>query len=107
MQDTQLRELLLSTEVVTVDRRDGSVRLSGNRYWSEAIAPYAGQKLMLRFDPEQLHQAVQAYTLANVYIGQAECIAAVGFADTGAAREHARAKKQYRTVTGKAPEDES
>lgn len=97
----QLRELLLSTDVVTGDRRDGSVRLSGNRYWSEAIAPYAGQKLMLRFDPEQLHQAVQAYTLANVYIGQAECIAAVGFADTGAAREHARAKKQYRTATRK------
>ncbi|MGH8346885.1 MAG: transposase domain-containing protein [Pseudomonas sp.] len=94
----QLRELLLSTDVVTGDRRDGSVRLSGNRYWSEAIAAYAGQKLMLRFDPEQLHQAVQAYTLANVYIGQAECIAAVGFADTGAAREHARAKKQYRTA---------
>ncbi|HGM4745058.1 transposase domain-containing protein [Stenotrophomonas maltophilia] len=97
----QLRELLLSTDVVIGDRRDGSVRLSGNRYWSEAIAPYAGQKLMLRFDPEQLHQAVQAYTLANVYIGQAECIAAVGFADTGAAREHARAKKNYRTATRK------
>lgn len=97
----QLREMLLSTDVVTCDRRDSSVRLSGNRYWSDAIAPFAGQKVMLRFDPEHLHQAVHAYTLANVYIGQLDCIAAVGFADTGAAREHARAKKQYRQAARK------
>ncbi|MBB5881190.1 transposase InsO family protein [Xanthomonas arboricola] len=95
----QLRQMLLATDVVTSDNRDGSVRLSGNRYWSEAIAPYAGQKLMLRFDPEQLHAEVQVYTLANVYLGEAECIAAVGFADTAAAREHARAKKQFRRAT--------
>ncbi|WP_337999785.1 transposase domain-containing protein [Xanthomonas cucurbitae] len=95
----QLRQMLLATDVVTSDSRDGSVRLSGNRYWSEAIAPYAGQKLMLRFDPEQLHTEVQVYTLANVYLGEAECIAAVGFADTAAAREHARAKKQFRRAT--------
>lgn len=54
---------------------------------------------MLRFDPEHLHTEVQVYTLANVYLGEAECIAAVGFADTGAAREHARAKKQFRRAT--------
>lgn len=92
----QLRQLLLTTDVVTSDQRDGSVRLAGNRYWSEAIASHAGSKLILRFDPEQLHTCVQVYTLANVYVGEADCIAAVGFADTMAAREHARAKKQYR-----------
>jgi putative transposase len=91
----QLRQLLLATEVVISDRRTGSVHLSGNRYWSEAIAAHAGQKLMLRFDPDCLHSVVQVYTLANVYIGAADCIAAVGFADTRAAGEHARAKKQY------------
>lgn len=95
----QLRQMLLATDVVTSDSRDGSVRLSGNRYWSEAIAPHAGQKLMLRFDPEQLHTVVQVYTLANVYLGEADCIAAVGFADTAAAREHSRAKKQFRRAT--------
>ena len=92
----QLRQLLLAAEVVTADQRDGSVRLSGNRYWVEALGAHAGHKVTLRFDPDALHTHVHAYTLANVYIGQAECIAAVGFADTSAAREHARAKKQYR-----------
>lgn len=95
----QLRQMLLATEVVTAHSYSGSVSLAGNRYWSEALAPHAGTKLMLRFDPEQLHAAVEAYTLANVYIGRAECIAAVGFADTEAAREYKRARRQHRRAT--------
>jgi len=91
----QLRQLLLTAEVVQADTESASVRLSGNRYWHEALSPHAGRKLLIRFDPEQLHQAVQIYTLDNVFICAADCIAAVGFADTNAAREHARARKQY------------
>jgi putative transposase len=97
--DEQLRQLLLAAEVVTADRHDGSVRLSGNRYWSEALSEHAGRKVLLRFDPDALHTEVQVYTMANVYIGRAECIAAVGFADTQAAREHTRARRQYIRAT--------
>lgn len=91
----QLREMLLAADTVTANQYDGSVRLAGNRYWTEALSAYAGKKLMLRFDPEALHESVQVYTLADVFIGQADCIAAVGFHDTQAAREHSRARKQY------------
>lgn len=94
--DEQLRQMLLAAEVVTADARDGSVKLSGNRYWCEALARHCGQKLLLRFDPDALHAAVQVYTLANAYLGSADCIAAVGFADTQAAKEHSRARKQHR-----------
>ena len=97
--DAQLREMLMAAEVVTASAQDGSVRLSGNRYWSEALGAYAGQKVMLRFDPDALHTSVQVYSLANVYLGEAACIAAVGFADTQAAREFARAKRQYRNAS--------
>ncbi len=97
--DEQLRQLLLAAEVVSADRHDGSVRLSGNRYWSEALSEHAGRKVLLRFDPDALHSEVQVYTMANVYIGRAECIAAVGFADTQAAREHTRARRQYIRAT--------
>jgi putative transposase len=97
--DEQLRQLLMTAEVVTADRHDGSVRLSGNRYWCEALSEHAGRKVLVRFDPDALHAEVQVYTLANVYIGQADCIAAVGFADTSAAREHTRARRQYIRAT--------
>lgn len=97
--EEQLRQLMLAAEVVSTDSRDGSVKLSGNRYWSEALSEHAGRKVLLRFDPDALHTEVQVYTLANVYIGCAECIAAVGYADTQAAREHTRARRQYIRAT--------
>lgn len=94
--EEQLRQMLLAAEVVHANSQDGSVRLGGNRYWCEALAGHAGQRLTLRFDPDNLHTSVVAYTMAGVFVGEADCIAAVGFADTQAAKEHSRARKQYR-----------
>ncbi|MDP1696469.1 MAG: transposase domain-containing protein [Xanthomonadaceae bacterium] len=92
----QLRSMLLAADVSMSSRTDGSVRLGGNRYWCEALAPLAGQRLMVRFDPDNLHGSVAVYTMAGVYVADAECVAAVGFADTSAATEHARGKGQWR-----------
>lgn len=97
--DEQLRQMLLTAETVMANRLDGSVHLSGNRYWCEALSEHAGRKVLIRFDPDALHSEVQVYSLANVYIGRADCIAAVGFADTGAAREHTRARRQFIRAT--------
>lgn len=91
----QLRQLLLTAETVTANRQDGSVRLADNRYWHEALCAHAGRKLLLRFDPANLHQSIHAYTLDNTYICAADCIGPTGFSDTDAAREHLRGKKQY------------
>lgn len=95
----QLRQMLLSTEVVTASAQDGSVRLAGNRYWSEALTQHAGGKVQLRFDPDHLHQAVSVYSLAGVFVGEADCIAAVGFDDVQSAKDHARAKKSFLRAT--------
>lgn len=92
----QLRTLLLAAESVTANRTDGSVHLLGNRYWTEALASYGGQRLVVRFDPDALHTPVSIYTLAGDFIADAECVMAVGFADTQAATQHARAKKAHR-----------
>lgn len=92
----QLRMLLLAAEAVTASAQDGSVRVAGNRYWTEALSSHAGRKVVLRFDPMSLHTGVHVYALDGAYIGYADCIASVGFADTNAAREHAQAKKHYR-----------
>lgn len=92
----QLREFLLAAEHVMASPRDGSVRLAGNRYWCEALAQHNGQKLLIRFDPDALHDGVAVYRANGAFIGTADCLAAVGFADTQAAREHAKAKKHFR-----------
>lgn len=92
----QLRLMLLAAEAVPANAVDGSVHVAGNRYWCESLSRHAGRKVVLRFDPMALHTGVHCYALDNTYIGYAECIASVGFADTNAAREHSRATKLYR-----------
>jgi putative transposase len=94
--DEQLRLLLLAAEAVTASPIDGSVKLAGNRYWTEALSEHAGRKVVLRIDPWHLQGVAHVYALDGTYIAAAECTAAVGFADVNAAREHARGKKQYK-----------
>ncbi|MDF1566230.1 MAG: transposase domain-containing protein [Deltaproteobacteria bacterium] len=92
----QRRLWLLAAEAVRASTVDGSLRLANNRYWSEEVAALAGQKLIVRFDPERLHETVHVYTLSGDYVGEAPCVLAVGFADQDAAREHAKAKRSRR-----------
>lgn len=92
----QLRDLLLCSDTVTVSSEDGAIRYAGNRYWTEALSRHRGQKVLLRFDPDALHSPVHVYGLDGTYIAEAECRAPAGFADRGAATEHARAKANWR-----------
>src|SRR5690348_6076551 len=94
--EEQLRLLLLAAEAVTASPVDGSVRLAGNRYWTEALSEHAGRKVVLRVDPWHLQGEAHVYALDGTYIAAAECTAAVSFADVNAAREHARGRKQYK-----------
>lgn len=87
---------LLAADGVTASRVDGSIALFGNRYWCEALGDYAGRKVIVRFDPDALKAGVIVYTLDGRKIGDAECSVAAGFDDQNAARDHARARTQYR-----------
>lgn len=94
--EEQLRLLLLAAEAVTASAVDGSVRLAGNRYWTEELSEHAGRKVVLRVDPWHLQGEAHIYALDGTFIATAPCTAAVGFADVSAAREHTRGRKQYR-----------
>ena len=76
-------------------RRDGSVELLGNRYWTEELVNHAQQKLVVRFDPQDLHGDVHVYRLDGSYVCSAPVIEAVGFADTDAARAHSQARAKW------------
>lgn len=76
-------------------RRDGSIELLGNRYWTEELVNHAQQKLVVRFDPQDLHGDVHVYRLDGSYICSAPVIEAVGFADTDAARAHSQARAKW------------
>ena len=86
----QRRLWLLAAEGVTAASRDGALKLLGNRFWSEFLHHHRGDKLIARFDPENLLAGLHVYALDGRYLGFADVIEAVGFADAAAAREHAR-----------------
>lgn len=95
----QRRLFLLAAEGVKTHRETGAISLGAdnrNRYWAEALTNHAGRRLIVRFDPDALHQPVYVYNLDNRFICEAGCILAAGFNDTQAAREHARARNQFK-----------
>ncbi|MXV43936.1 hypothetical protein GS501_02565 [Saccharibacter sp. 17.LH.SD] len=91
----QRRLWLLAAEGQRANTRDGSLRLLGNRYWSSELLEHRGQNLVVRFDPENMHQPVHVYLQSGAYLCSAECVDAVGFADQQAAQTHGRARRQF------------
>ncbi len=101
--EAQRRLWLLATEPVKAGAKDGAItldagRLQGrqaNRYWASAMVDYAGQSVVARFDPRELHSGVHVYTIDGRYICYADCFEAKGFNDQAAGREHNRARNAY------------
>lgn len=98
----QRRLLLLPSEAVTV-RHDGtftidaggSIRGAKNRYYNEKLIGIRPNKIVIRFDPRNLHDSVLVYTLDGRFICDAQCLDRVAFGDTQAAREHKRQRTQF------------
>lgn len=92
----QRRLWLLAAESVLSSKYDGSIELLGNRYWSEFLSATTGKRVLVRFDPQDLHAGIHVYTNDNRYLGFAACLEATGYEDSGKARDQARAVKQFR-----------
>lgn len=93
--DEQLRQCLLAGEFRKSAKHSGSIKILGNTYWSEEMAQYAGDKFVVRFDPENLHGSVFVYLQNGSFLCEAECWHAEGFADMKAGRDHANKKKAF------------
>ncbi len=100
----QLRLLMLTAEAVRV-QSDGTFKLEAggkikdrsNRYYNPILAEarLSQNKIVVRFDPQRLHEMVVCYTLDGRFICEAECIERSAFGDTQAAREHKRKRTQW------------
>ncbi|SEH22569.1 transposase domain-containing protein [Rhizobium sp. NFR12] len=86
---------LLASEIIRSQKGSGEIHYHGNRYWSRELNQHAGQKVTIRFDPDNLHGSIKVYDLKNVLICEAPCIADAGFDDQEAARQHARKRRDY------------
>lgn len=98
----QLRLALLAADQVSTDRKSGEIKLFGNRYWSPAMSALAGRKVVVRFDPDQLHQSLFVYGLDGRFLAEAELQAATGFLDAEAAKRRAKQEGELRKATRRA-----
>lgn len=88
----QVAQLLLAAERVSVNRTDASVRLYGNRYWTDAaaLARHAGKPAIARFDPQDLTQPLHLYQLDGRFIATLPIFERTGFFDQEAAQSFSR-----------------
>lgn len=100
----QLRLALLAADQVSTDRRTGEFSLCGNRYWTPELREIAGQRVVVRFDPDHLHGETHVYGLDGRFIATAPVLARTGFLDVGAAKARARQEADLRKATRKAAE---
>ena len=92
----QLRLALLAADDRLADRKSGAVSLHGNRYWSEELAHVRGERVTVRFDPDDLHAPVHVYSRDGDYLCEAPLWEATGFLDVAAAKDRARLEKGYK-----------
>jgi putative transposase len=100
----QLRMALLAAEKVTADRLSGAITFYGNRYWTEELHAVAGSKVVVRFDPEDLHSEVHVYTMDGRFVVSAPVQMAVGFLDVEAAKARSRQEAELKKAVRRAAE---
>ena len=97
----QIRFLMLMSEAVTL-RKDGTFELDAggkvnnrkNRYLASELIATGHRKVVVKFDPQDLHNKVWVYGLDGVFLAEAKCTDAVAFGDKAKGREHDKARKQ-------------
>ncbi|MDG3444689.1 transposase domain-containing protein [Nitrospirillum amazonense] len=87
---------LLASEAVTCRKPDGAVWLHENRYWHEALVGMIGRKVVLRFDPDKLHDPVHVYRLDGAFVCTADCVQDSGFNSAAAAKDKAEKVAKWR-----------
>jgi putative transposase len=94
--DAHMRKALLAADRLFADRKTGEIKFAGNRYWAEGMSRYIGQRLTIRFDPDNLHSSVWAYDANDALIGELPIFEDTGFLDVAAAKQHAKRVGDYR-----------
>jgi hypothetical protein len=74
---------------------NGEIRFEGNRYWDHWMVALAGKKVVVRFDPADLHAGLHVYELSGEYLGYAQCLEKTGFGDVEGARSHERERRRF------------
>jgi hypothetical protein len=80
----------MRAEGVRAKKDNGELKLYGSRYWSEWMYRIAGERVVARFDADDLAAGLEVYDLKGRYLGHAECREEAPFLSVDHARDHNR-----------------
>lgn len=70
-----------------------------NRYHAEELLEYKDKRMLVRYDPCDLHAPVIVLDARGRRVCRAVCLLAAGFGDAAAAKEHNRALREWKRKT--------
>ncbi|MVO16827.1 transposase domain-containing protein [Parasedimentitalea huanghaiensis] len=92
--EEQRRLWMMGQATAKLHKSSGQLTLHDNVYHCAWMSQEAGRKIIVRFDPEDLHSGVHIYGPEGGYLGFAECQQKIGFFDLEGARSTARRRRQ-------------
>ncbi|MGK8202115.1 transposase domain-containing protein [Burkholderia cepacia] len=93
--EAQARLCAYSAVPVTLNRRDHSFTILGNRYWSEKLAALpGGSGYYARYNPDDLTETAYLYK-GEKLVAEAAMTTLTPFLDKRAAKEHAKRRADY------------
>lgn len=104
--EAQRRLWLMGAEGILADRKTGILRFRRNEYWADWLHDHMGERMVIRFDPEDLWSGVHVYGLDGGYLGEAPCRRAAGYTSLDEARVHGRARGAFVKASRKLAEAE-
>ena len=94
-----LRMLMLTAENIRTHRDTGAIALHGNSYHAPELTALAGQQVVIRFDPDNLHKEVSVSKITGEFVCVAPIRAAIGFYDQTAAKDRQRLEANFKKST--------
>jgi hypothetical protein len=94
--EEQRRMWLMGQHTGQLQRQNGHLQIHGNFYYTDWMSQRAGEKVVARFDPENLHSGVYIYAGDGAFLGFAECRQKTGFFDVVGAKEDARRTRRIK-----------
>lgn len=88
--ESHMRAALLTAETVRLDRATGEIKFHNNRYYASFCNELHGERVIIRFDPDDLHRPIYVYGLDGRYLGEAPIWDDAGFADVEGAKRTAK-----------------
>ncbi|WP_432769775.1 MAG: hypothetical protein HEQ22_03245 [Sphingopyxis sp.] len=103
--EEQLRMALFAADQVRTDRKNGAITLAGNRYWSTELSELRGQRVTVRFDPENLHAPIHVYDQSGRFLATVPLWEATGFLDMAGAKRRQRLEQNWKKSTKQSVKD--